>query len=259
MTFQNPRIRVREARLEDKEAIIRIHYAAFDDDVMNRLMYPGGVSEAVKQKFGDRAFTKPEPGKKGEHRLFIAEYFSPDTHPSFDPETHPDDGSGEVAAFAKWMFHTEPRTEEEWKAEEFVATVENFGEGCDLSVVNTFIGGLNGKQKESAKGEAALFLGILACDPKRQRLGAGSALVKFGADIADRLNLPCRLEASPVGYPVYKRLGYEDLDVLDTKVTETWGVKRDGRYWGANNALDIAGPVPEGVHRTVIMRRPPKA
>ncbi|KAK4231121.1 hypothetical protein QBC38DRAFT_258894 [Podospora fimiseda] len=256
MTFQNPRIRVREARPEDRDDVIRVFYAAFDDDVMHQLMHPNGISEDDKQGFGDRTFVKAQPGKRGQPKLFVAEYFSPETHPTFDPETYPDDGSGEIVAFAKWTFHTEPRTDEEWQAEQFSA--EHFGDGCDLAVVDAFIGGLNGKQKESAKGEAALFLGILGCDPKRQRLGAGSALVKFGADIADSLNLPCRLEASPMGYSVYKRLGYEALDALDMKVTETWGVKPEGRYWGANNAVDVCGPVPEGVHRTVIMRRPPK-
>ncbi|KAK4167214.1 hypothetical protein QBC43DRAFT_331961 [Cladorrhinum sp. PSN259] len=259
MTSPNPRIRVREGRPKDKDAIARIHFAAFDSDVNQGLMYPDGVSEAARKSFGDRALAKPVPGKKGEPKLYVAEYFSPETHPTFDPETYPDDGSGEVVAFAKWTFHKEPRTDEEWEGGEFVASVENFGEGCDLSVVNTFIGGLNEKQKYSAKGEAVLFLGILACHPERQRLGAGSALVKFGADIADSLGLPCRLEASPAGYPVYKRLGYEDVDVFDLKVTETWGVKPEGRYWGKNNAVEIAGPAPEGVHRTVIMRRPPKA
>lgn len=102
-------------------------------------------------------------------------------------------------------------------------------------------------------------LHILACKPDRQRIGAGSALVKFGTDLADASNLPCRLEASPVGYPVYKRLGFKDVDFLDLNVTERWGVKRSGEYWGENNAVELAGPVPEGAQRTVIMRRPPKA
>lgn len=102
-------------------------------------------------------------------------------------------------------------------------------------------------------------LGILACKPDRQRLGAGSALVRLGTELADELNLPCRLEASPVGYGLYRKFGFEDVDVLDTKVTETWGVTNtDGSNWGANNALDLAGPAAEGVVRTVIMRRPPK-
>lgn len=83
--------------------------------------------------------------------------------------------------------------------------------------------------------------------------------MKWGTDLADSLRLPTRLESSPVGYAVYRKFGFEDVDVLDMKVKETWGVtKEEGRYWGENNAVALAGPVPEGVMRSVIMRRPVK-
>ncbi|KAK4462967.1 hypothetical protein QBC42DRAFT_73093 [Cladorrhinum samala] len=259
MTFLNPRIRVRPARLEEKQAVVDIFYSAFGNDVMNRLMFPAGPTPSGKEKFGDRTFAELEPGK-GELMVLVAEYFSPETHPTFDPDTYPDDGSGELVAFAKWIFQKDPRPEEEWKADEFVYTVETSGEGCDLDVMNAFLGDINRKQRDSARGEPAAYLHILACRPDRQRIGAGSALVKFGIDLADSLNLPCRLEASPVGYSVYKRLGFKDVDVQDLNVTERWGVKRGAdEYWGHNNALELAGPVPEGAQRTVIMRRPPKA
>lgn len=104
-----------------------------------------------------------------------------------------------------------------------------------------------------------LDLSILACNPTRQRLGVGAALVKWGTDLADNLGLPCRLEASPVGYNLYRKFGFEDVDVLDVKITETWGVSNtDGSNWGANNAVALAGQLADGVQRTVIMRRPPK-
>ncbi|CAP60181.1 uncharacterized protein PODANS_1_4960 [Podospora anserina S mat+] len=252
MASTKPFIRVRKAELADTDAIVRIHYEAFDDDVMNQLMYPGGATEASRKRFGERVFPRPqsdeELAKNGETILNVAEYF---------PEGP--DGPGEVVAFSKWVLHRNPRTEEQWKSEDYVPTVENFGEGADLSVINAFIGELNRKQRDHAKGEAALFLGILACSPDRQRLGAGSALVKWGTDLADSLRLPTRLESSPVGYAVYRKFGFEDVDVLDMKVKETWGVtKEEGRYWGENNAVALAGPVPEGVMRSVIMRRPVK-
>lgn len=158
MTFQNPRIRVRPARLEDKQAIIDIFYSAFGNDVMNRLMFPAGPAPSVKEKFGERTFAKLEPGK-GELKLFVAEYFSPETHPTFDPDTYPDDGSGEPVAFSKWIFQKDPRPEEEWKADQFVYTVETSGEGCDLDVMDAFIGELNRKQRDSARGEAAACKG----------------------------------------------------------------------------------------------------
>jgi GNAT superfamily N-acetyltransferase len=106
----------------------------------------------------------------------------------------------------------------------------------------------------------ALDLGIIGCSPNRQRSGAGSALLEWGVNLADSLGLPCRLEASPVGYGLYRKFGFEDVGVLDVKITENWGATNtNGSNWGANNAILLAGPLADGAQRTVIMRRPCKA
>ncbi|GAB1310616.1 Puromycin N-acetyltransferase [Madurella fahalii] len=258
MTSTNPRIRVREATPADVETIIDINFEAFGDNAIDQLMYPNGVSEDCKKKFGARLLQpKPLQGKDGpvsaeqapQTLVYVAEYV---------PEPGADDKPGEVVAFAKWRLNRVQQAEAEWK-QDFQATSEIFGEGCDLSVIDAFICEMNRKQRDHAKGEPALYLSILACKPGRRRLGAGSALVRWGVELADELGLPCRLEASPVGYSLYKKFGYEDVDVLDTRITETWGVANtNGSNWGTNNAVALAGPAPEGVMRTVIMRRPPK-
>ncbi|KAG7292835.1 hypothetical protein NEMBOFW57_002880 [Staphylotrichum longicolle] len=215
MATNNPRIRVREATPADIDAIVDIHFAAFDDNVMNQLMYPGGPSADSRAKFGANVFPRPESNagdaaKKGQSILCVAEYL---------PEDATADTSGEVVAFAKWLLHREPRVEAEWKGEEFNATTESWGEGCDTAVVNAFIGEMTRIQRDHAKGEAAL--------------------------------------SSPVGYAVYKKFGYEDVDVLDLNVTETWGIANTaGSYWGERNAVSLAGPAADGVLRSVIMRRP---
>jgi hypothetical protein len=82
--------------------------------------------------------------------------------------------------------------------------------------------------------------------------------MEWGNKLADSLGLPCRLEASPTGYGLYRKFGYEDIDVFDLNVTETWGKEHpEGANWGENSAVALAGPAPRGVMRTVIMRRPP--
>lgn len=101
-------------------------------------------------------------------------------------------------------------------------------------------------------------LRMLCCTPARGRLGAGSALLRWGLEIADREGLPCWLEATPQGYPLYKRFGFQAVEVLDIPVTERWGATRDpDEDWGANAAVDIAGVAPEGVNRTIGMWRYP--
>ncbi|KAH6650508.1 hypothetical protein F5144DRAFT_481517 [Chaetomium tenue] len=244
-----PNIRIREATPADVETIVDVYFAAFDDNVMNQLMYPGGVSADARKKFGAKFLPQPaseDAGQsttaKGQNFVYVAT-----------------DTSGEIIAFAKWLLQREARPEEEWIKEDFTATVEGWGEGCDLGVVDSFIGLMNRAQSEHAKGEAALYLSIIGCNPARQRSGAGSALLEWGVNLADSLGLPCRLEASPIGYGLYRKFGFEDVGVVDVKISENWGVTNtNGSNWGANNAILLAGPLADGAQRTVIMRRPCK-
>lgn len=46
-------------------------------------------------------------------------------------------------------------------------------------------------------------------DPKYQRRGAGSMLVKWGCDKADEMGIICALQASAAGEQVYLRQGFE--------------------------------------------------
>jgi hypothetical protein len=54
-------------------------------------------------------------------------------------------------------------------------------------------------------------LALLATDPEYERRGAGSLLTKWGCEVADKYKIPCYLEASKKGYPIYKRLGFEEV------------------------------------------------
>lgn len=78
-------------------------------------------------------------------------------------------------------------------------------------------------------------LNLLDTLPAHQRRGAGTQLVKWGADVADQHGLPCYLEGSPAGYHLYRKFGFEDVENLDMDLTR----------WGG-----------EGIHRFVCMIRP---
>ncbi|KAK0630233.1 hypothetical protein B0T17DRAFT_216403 [Bombardia bombarda] len=263
-TPPNPRLRVRPATPADVEAILDVHFAAFGPDIMDQLMYPQGVSADARTKFGysffpptapnekgsDDAASKPShKKKKGELLVMVAEEL-----PADDDST-----PGQIIAFSKWTLSREPRSEEEWNDGSENETAETLGEGCDVTVYNEFIGALHRKRRVYSRGDPALFLGLLASTPTRHRTGAGSALLRWGTELADSLGLPSYLEASPYGYSLYKKFGYQEIDVLDLNITERWGaVKTDDRNWGQNCAVDLVGPAPEGTFRTVIMKRPAK-
>jgi N-acetylglutamate synthase-like GNAT family acetyltransferase len=56
-------------------------------------------------------------------------------------------------------------------------------------------------------------LHVLVVDPDHQRRGAGAMLVKWGLNLADKLQLPAFLEASEAGKKLYKSLGFEPVHV----------------------------------------------
>ena len=78
-------------------------------------------------------------------------------------------------------------------------------------------------------------LRLLHTDPAHKRRGAGSMILRWGAEEADRLGLESYLEASPEGKPLYEKSGFVGVDDFTVDMSQ----------WGG----------PES-HTTVLMRRP---
>lgn len=55
----------------------------------------------------------------------------------------------------------------------------------------------------------ASVLSLLGTDPKHERRGAGAMLIRWGCDRADKGQKKCYVDASSVGYRLYKRCGFE--------------------------------------------------
>ncbi|KAG4429455.1 hypothetical protein IFR05_015066 [Cadophora sp. M221] len=58
-------------------------------------------------------------------------------------------------------------------------------------------------------GTKCMNLSLLMTDPKYQRRGIGTALLKWGHERADREGVPCFLIASPAGHPLYVHVGWK--------------------------------------------------
>lgn len=69
----------------------------------------------------------------------------------------------------------------------------------------------------------ALVLALIVTTPEFQGRGVGSLLIRDGFAVADEHNLPVWLEASPRGYRVYKKLGFQDVEEFEMDLTKYGG------------------------------------
>lgn len=93
-----------------------------------------------------------------------------------------------------------------------------------------------------------------------QGKGVGSALLRWGTELADgegEGGLPVWLEASPEGYGLYRKFGFEDVEVQDLPIGDK-KTRHEGENWGQRSAVELAGELREGCYRSVMMRRAPR-
>lgn len=70
---------------------------------------------------------------------------------------------------------------------------------------------------------------LLATSPKFQRKGLASMLLRHVLDQADREGRKTYIEATPEGHPVYAKLGFGDVALVEVDLKK-WG----GRTVGTN-------------------------
>ncbi|KAF2012269.1 hypothetical protein BU24DRAFT_273462 [Aaosphaeria arxii CBS 175.79] len=73
----------------------------------------------------------------------------------------------------------------------------------------------NDNRREILANRPHYVLYTLVTHPEHHRKGAGGLLVDWGCREADKRNVECYLEASPMGEPLYKRFGFERVKVVE--------------------------------------------
>jgi len=84
-------------------------------------------------------------------------------------------------------------------------------------------------------------LNILVTHPDSHRRGAGTKLMSWGCEQADKLGVAMCLESTPAGLTLYKRFGFEDR----------YTIKADMRQFGWNQPYDE-----EAAKRVWMVREP---
>ncbi|KAF3044614.1 hypothetical protein E8E12_003675 [Didymella heteroderae] len=111
---------------------------------------------------------------------------------------------GQMIAGAKWRINRKERKEEEIQSMLPVPGADEDGKQAMID----FMWYLNRVRKEFMGTKPFYFLHILITDPAHHRRGAGAKLIKWGTAQADAAQLPCFLESSVMGRPLYARCGF---------------------------------------------------
>ncbi|KKY15003.1 putative gnat family [Diplodia seriata] len=137
------------------------------------------------------------------------------------------DNNDEIIAIGHWEIYDKGRSDEELKQMEkpYEPPVEEERERFG-HVQRDFFNYLNRVNRELGK-TPHYFLALLVTHPDHYRRGAGSMLIRWGTEHADRDGLICFLEASEAGRPLYKRHGFVDRQVTTFDLTKYGGTGTD--------------------------------
>lgn len=114
----------------DLPTIVKIQFAAFAQDAVNRLMFPVPTPPSTFEKALDR---------KGR------DFRNPDVALMKVTDTE----TGEIISFAQWIIYKHQRPEEEWNKEE----KRDWGEGTNVAVADAFMAAINRNRRKFMAGK----------------------------------------------------------------------------------------------------------
>lgn len=68
---------------------------------------------------------------------------------------------------------------------------------------------------------------LLAVHPDFQGMGCGTMLLRHGLELADREGRKTYIESTVAGHPLYLKLGWKDVDLIDVRGKPNWIMIRD--------------------------------
>ncbi|KAK0508307.1 hypothetical protein JMJ35_009391 [Cladonia borealis] len=146
--------------------------------------------------------------------------------------------TGVLAAWASWNTPTDAqiRERDEKAAAKIADSEEGKGKGeLDIfpAISNYVQADIDRWHGQCTSGKRHMLCEALFTEPSFQRQGMGSALVKYGSQLADQANLLIFLQASAIGYPIYAKHGSETDQYLDVDLRE-WvpGGKSNDKGYG---------------------------
>jgi len=220
------------ATVDDVPGMADIYLTAFGSDAFSSFAFPRDkISDQEMKRWLTERFKKTITEKREMHTFKIL-----------------DTSANKICAFLRWSFpHTladQEKTTREKEQKEREQEKEKTGIdpmwplGANLGACDAFFSALD-KKKGLYVDDAEMYVAhLLATDPSYQRKGLASRLLSHVLAIADQEKRKCYIEATKAGFPVYYKLGFREVDVLEIDM------KPCGGDFVAFNTLMIREPQP---------------
>ncbi|KAI5860446.1 acyl-CoA N-acyltransferase [Durotheca rogersii] len=174
------------AQQSDIKVLHDIYFAAFKNEPVMGFLFPGGVDrEAYDQVMKDS--------------------WGHDTN--VYPIKCVDTDTGEIVGIANWEIFWRPGAENGWKMPEGMPWLT----GKERERSESVIMPVWEIRDQLFSGRRHVYLQTTAVHPDHQRRGAGTLLLRWGMEVADKLELPLYLEATGTGLLLYEHEGFERL------------------------------------------------
>ncbi|PGH01464.1 hypothetical protein AJ79_07902 [Helicocarpus griseus UAMH5409] len=108
----------------------------------------------------------------------------------------------EIISFAKWkrpVFDTDAYLEAPWR----------WPEGTKMEVLDTWTSKVDDVSRRVFGSTPCYCLSYIGTDPKHQRRGAATMLIRWGMERSMSENVPIQLESTMIAWPLYEKLGFQ--------------------------------------------------
>ncbi|KAI8714618.1 N-acetyltransferase domain-containing protein [Fusarium sp. LHS14.1] len=178
-------LQLREAQLDDIHAMRGVYYSAFGDTIIGGHVFMKNIE--ASDRFWVASF-KDELVDSSCQLLVVTNKNTPDS-------------AEEIIAFAKWCLPgasiDDPPPVEAWPSH------------GELAV--DFFGAMTKGHRKYMGDRPHWYLECIGTHKDWMGKGAATLLMRWGLERADADKLPCFLEATPKGKPIYERFGFRTL------------------------------------------------
>jgi GNAT superfamily N-acetyltransferase len=129
--------------------------------------------------------------------------------------TDPETGKTQITACAEWFTYDRVRTPEQYLPAPYLLGVSWLPDGPDKLKALKFNKPVVDKRNHWMGGRPHAVLRYMAVASDWRRKGIASMCVRWGVERCRELGIPAYLEASDEGVPVYEKLGFEKVDVVE--------------------------------------------